>query len=252
MKKSRKSKLLLGFAVLFFLMGMFLYFGIAGFSFSALVCFGIAAVLVCFWVLKLLPFPLGRILRWCVSSLLSIGLLLAAFTGVQIAAAQNGTQDATGQYLVVLGAGVNGNTPSYILRTRIDAAYDYLKENPDVQCIVSGGQGDGENISEAQCMFDHLTAKGIDPERIWLEDQSTSTKENLAYTLEVIREKTGQAPASLTLLSNEFHLYRAGLFAAQQGITAQTVPADTRWTALYINYFLREIVCVWYLTVFGG
>jgi len=252
MKRKRNFPVLLCFAALFFLLGLFLYFGIAGFSFSAIVCFGLGAVLLCYQLLKLLPAKPKKILRWCISSLLCIGLLLAILTGVLISTAQGGTQNATGEYLVVLGAGVNGTTPSYILRTRIDAAYTYLKEHPDVQCIVSGGKGSGENISEAQCMFDHLTAMGIPADQIWLEDRSTSTKENLAYTLEVIREKTGQAPASLTLLSNEFHLYRASLFAARQGLTVETVPADTRWAALYINYFLREIVCVWYLTVFGG
>lgn len=252
MKKNRKSTLLLCFAAVFFLMGLFLYFGIAGFSFSAYLCFGVGALLVGYWLLRLLPLKSGRLLRRCMSSLLCVFLLLAVFTGVQIAAAQSGTQNTTGEYLVVLGAGVNGSTPSYILRTRIDAAFDYLTENPNVQCIVSGGQGNGENISEAQCMFDHLTAMGIAPDRIWLEDRSTSTKENLAYTMEVIREKTGQTPASLTLLSNEFHLYRAELFAAQQGLAVETVPAQTRWAALYINYFLREILAVWYLTVFGG
>lgn len=252
MKTKRKFPVLLSVAALFFLFGLFLYFGIAGFSFSACICFGISAVLVCFRLILLLPAKPKKILLWCLSSLLCIGLLLAIVTGALILCAQSGTQSADSEYLVVLGAGVNGTTPSYILRTRIEAAYDYLSANPQVQCIVSGGQGNGEDISEAQCMFDHLTAMGIDPSRIWLEDRSTSTKENLAYTLEVITQKTGQAPDRLILLSNDFHLYRAGLFAAQQGIAVETVPANTGWASLYINYFLREIVCIWYLIVFGG
>lgn len=249
--KRKKNGLLL-WAALFAALGLFLYFGIAGFSFSAYLCFGLAAVFLCYWLLRKLPLRTQKLFRRCISGLLLIGLLLAVYTGVQISLAAQGTEDPQGEYLVVLGAGVNGTTPSYILRTRIDAAYEYLSANPDVQCIVSGGKGGGEDISEAQCMFEQLTAKGIEAERIWLEDRSTSTKENLAYTLEVIREKTGSTPTSLTLLSNEFHLYRASLFAGQQGLAVETVPAETRWAALYINYFLREIVCVWYLIIFGG
>lgn len=251
MAKRKKNGLLL-WAILFVALGLFLYFGVAGFSFSAFLCFGVAAVFLCYWLLRKLPFPIQKLLRRCLSGLLLIGLLLAVFTGVQISLAAQGTEDPQGEYLVVLGAGVNGTTPSYILRTRIEAAYEYLSANPDVQCIVSGGKGGGEDISEAQCMFEHLTAMGIAPERIWLEDRSTSTKENLAYTLQVIREKTGSTPTSLTLLSNDFHLYRASLFAGQQGIAAETVPASTNWAALYINYFLREIGCIWYLIIFGG
>ena len=62
-----------------------------------------------------------------------------------------------------------------MLKHRLDAAYDYLTEHPDVPVIVCGGQGPDESISEAQCMYEYLTKKGIAAERITQEDRSTST-----------------------------------------------------------------------------
>ena len=154
--------------------------------------------------------------------------------------------------MVVFGAGVNGNVPSLSLRNRIDGAYNYLAANPDAICIVSGGQGTGENISEAECMFRELTKMGIGAERIWQEDQSTSTRENLKFSLDLIQQRTGIRPTEIGLLSSEYHLYRAGLFAQEQGVTAYGIPAETSWVSLRINYYLREIVAVWYYTLFGG
>ena len=153
--------------------------------------------------------------------------------------------------MIVLGAGINGSTPSRSLQDRIDAAYAYLTEHPQVQCIVSGGQGPGENLTEAQCMYDHLTAMGIDGSRIWLEDRSTSTLENIEFSLNVIEEKTGSRPDAAGILSSEYHLYRAGLFAKQQGLTAVGIPARTYWRHLFVSYFVREIFAVLYYSILG-
>ena len=70
--------------------------------------------------------------------------------------------------VVILGAGVNGTTPSVALQTRIDAAERYLKAHPGIPAGLSGGQGPGEDISEARAMYNALTDRGIDPERLIL------------------------------------------------------------------------------------
>ena len=101
-------------------------------------------------------------------------------------------------------------------------------------------------------MYEHLVAKGIDPERIWLESSSTSTRENLRYSLALIEEKTGQRPAQAAVLSSEFHLFRANFFAEEQELEMVGVPAKTPWLTLLVNYFLREIVAVWYYMILGG
>ena len=39
---------------------------------------------------------------------------------------------------------------------------------------------------------------------------------------------------------------------AAEGVTSYGIPARTSWVTLRINYFLREIVAVWYYTILGG
>ena len=101
-------------------------------------------------------------------------------------------------------------------------------------------------------MFRYLTAKGISPDRIWLEDKATSTLENLRYSLDLIEDRTGIRPAKTAVLSSEYHLYRARMFAGWLDLEAELVPAKTEVFPLRWNYYLREIFAVWYYTVFGG
>ena len=101
-------------------------------------------------------------------------------------------------------------------------------------------------------MFNALTAMGIDPDRLWMEDKSTSTQENLNFSLALIEAKTGSRPQILGLVSSEFHLYRAGLYAADCGVTAVGIPAHTGWLSLQLNYYLREVAAVWKYMIFGG
>lgn len=225
-----------------------------GYRFSALVTFGIAALVLCFQLLKLAgrKHPkFSRLSRRLLSVLLCILLVGAAVTGATIATTAHSAGDTPCQYLIVLGAGVNGTVPSLSLRERLDAAYGYLNAHPDAICIVSGGQGPGEDITEAACMAQWLMDKGIDPGRIWQEDKATSTEENLSLSLDLIQEKTGTRPQTAGIVSSEYHLYRAGLMARDQGLTPIPVPAKTQWISLRINYYLREIAAVWYYWVFG-
>lgn len=109
-------------------------------------------------------------------------------------------------YIIVLGAKVNGTTPGGALRNRIQVAYEYARANPDTIIVASGGKGDDEGISEAECIFNILVAKGIEPSRIIIEDKSTSTRENLFNTLELI---DADANTQIGLVTNDFHIYRA-------------------------------------------
>ncbi len=171
-------------------------------------------------------------------------LLAMAITGGLIISACGGSAGES-PYLLVLGTVVEGTEPSAMLRDRILGAYDYLTAHPEVICIVSGYKSASAEISEAECMQRELVALGIDPERIWMEDQATSTYENLTCTLKLIEEKTGQKPEMLGILSSEFHLYRAGLLARELGVPAFTIPAKTTDLPTLIYYFLRETVVLW-------
>ena len=101
-------------------------------------------------------------------------------------------------------------------------------------------------------MYEHLVNLGIDPSRVWVEDQATSTWENLNFSLDLIEEKTGTRPETIGLVSSEYHLYRAGLFARDCGVTAVGIPAKTSWLTVRINYFMREVGGIWHYLVLGG
>ena len=241
--------------ILFSLLAPFFFFCMVGYDFSGLVCLAIVGVILVYKGLRLLSrkYPHdARILRRIFSCLLCIGLLVVGVTEVIIIDASFGSPKERCDYMVVLGAGVRGNVPSLSLRNRIDATYDYLTAHPDVIAVLSGGQGEGEDMTEAQCMFDHLTQMGIDESRLWMEDQATSTWENLNFSLDLIEEKTGQRPEKLGVLSSEYHLFRASLFADACGVDFIGVPAKTTKISLRINYFMREVAGVWHYLLLGG
>lgn len=247
----KKAILFLVPAVVLILLGIG-YGNVPGFQFSAVLCFGAAAVAVCYWLLSIRPGKTALWMRRCLTVLLVVGILLAAVTFLLIADEAAGDPETARNYVIVLGAGVNGKNPSMILQERLTAAQAYLETHPEAICIVSGGQGAGEEITEAACMQNYLVNNGIAPERIWMEERATSTWENIAYSLELIEEKAGRRPATVGMISNEFHLLRAGLMAEKQGLEIVGIPAETSWTALRINYYLREIVAIWKFIIFGG
>ena len=149
-------------------------------------------------------------------------------------------------YMIILGTTVEGTEPSPMLRDRIEAAAEYLEKNPDVMAIVSGRKADGNNISEAQCMFNKLVELGIDPTRILMEDQATSTVENFQFSIALLEEKLGRVPQNIGVLSSEFHLLRARLIARSYGLDAATIPAHTSDSEAFFTYYVREIFMVWY------
>lgn len=143
--------------------------------------------------------------------------------------------------LVVLGCKVYGTKASLMLEERLQAAYKFLQQHPEVPCVVSGGKGDDEDISEAECMYQYLADAGISEERIFLEANSTNTGENIIFSMEVIKRE--HLCPRLALVSNEFHIYRATKIARRLGYTAQGIPARTAWW-LFPTYFVRELLCI--------
>lgn len=189
--------------------------------------------------------------RLILALLLALAVIVVSFaaTGVVIMAHADGMEGEF-DYLLVLGTAVEGTEPSDMLRDRIEAAYVYLAEHPDVICIVSGYQSGSGEISEAACMYRELVERGIEPHRIWMEPNAGSTLENLAFSLALIEEKTGSRPSRIGILSSEFHLLRAEMFAKEQGVDCVTVSAKTSDTGTFLSYFLREIIMVWYYSIF--
>ena len=144
--------------------------------------------------------------------------------------------------VIVLGAGVNGETPSAALWSRIRAAEDYLQKHPDVPVVLSGGRGPGENISEAEAMRRALEGTGAE---LLPEDRSTNTAENFRYSKELLEEYgLDTETAVVAVVTNDFHCFRSHMIAQRQGLRTVDVPAELPWWWLTANYYLREAFAV--------
>ncbi len=170
--------------------------------------------------------------------------------------------------VMIFGCYVRGEEPGRTLTTRLDAALSLLKRYPNADCIVSGGQGSNEAISEAEAMRRYLVSCGIAEERITLEDRSTNTSENLEYTFAILTgsESDGSAastpgsPASsnstdsarsvdtdgrrLVGVSSEYHLPRIRMLSRALGREIETYPAYDANIGNTLIYTLREYMGV--------
>lgn len=151
-------------------------------------------------------------------------------------------------YLIVLGCGLRGEEPTEPLRARLDTALDYLDRNETCTVIVSGGQGRGEAITEAEAMRRYLTERGVDNDRIIIEDRSTSTSENFKFSNKAADNLL--AATQTAFVTNDFHIYRAYNLARLQGFTFNHIHADTSWYNLAPCY-LREMLAIMKMTAFG-
>ena len=225
---------------------------VPGLQFSAALCLALALLLTVLYFLHKYATPVTVFLRRLIYVFLILGILAASITeGFIVSAAHPDSQPAC-DYIIVLGAGVNGSKPSLSLQERIQAAYAYLTAHPNAIAVLSGGQGSGEDITEAACMYGELTAMGIDGSRLLLEEKSSSTMENLTFTMELLQAQSGSRPARVGIVSSEYHLFRAGLFAKALGVESVGIPAKTTWVSLRLNYYLREVAAVWKYLVFDA
>ena len=143
-------------------------------------------------------------------------LLLAAallFAGLELTIGLQGRTHLVGQprTMVIFGCQMKKDGPSVLLKDRLDTALAYLESHPDMTVIVTGGKGDDEHVSEAQGMYDYLTAHGVDGNRIYKEDQSRNTWQNVNNTLDLMEQEGMELTQDVVLVSNGFHLSRIQL-----------------------------------------
>jgi uncharacterized SAM-binding protein YcdF (DUF218 family) len=180
----------------------------------------VACLLVFIWLF--VPLVLRRFFRRVLGKAYipvkaAYALILAAFTATFIAflAFVFSAVDETpyeelpeGTVVVTFGAKVKENgEPGTPLARRLDKTIEILKARSDAVCVVSGGQGADEPISEAEAMKRRLVSAGIDESRIYVEDQSHNTLQNIAYSREVI-EKNGLGGRAVACVSSDFHVAR--------------------------------------------
>lgn len=143
---------------------------------------------------------------------------------------------------VVLGCRIKGNSPTPFLEDRTKRAAQLYKENKVKYIIVSGGKGNGENMSEAQCMKNILLEEGIAEDKIFMEDKSENTRQNIKNSNEIIKKNNFN---SVIVVSNLFHLRRASILCGKNGVNASysgTFSKKYMGTEIYGG--LREIPAI--------
>lgn len=152
-------------------------------------------------------------------------------------------------YIIVLGAGlINGERVSPLLAKRIDKAIafywaqSHATLNPPI-LLMSGGQGADEKLPEAIAMKNYALEKGIPERDILVETNSTTTLENMRFSKELMDRESGGGAYSAIFSSNNYHIFRAGLFAKQAQLKANGIGAKTAFYYLP-NAFLREYIAI--------
>lgn len=229
----------------------------AFFFFSRNIFLGVSFLMICFALAGLFVAYIGALYApWKAPWVLSAVKILKALTLVGVCAilisfivielhilrGSKSKPQEDSECLIVLGAGVYGTRPSASLRSRMDAALEYLKSNPNVYAILSGGQGPGEDISEAEAMRRYLTERGIEESRLILEDKSTSTVENFAFSFKLAKEQTF---SKFTVVTNDFHMYRSRRLASNMGYEIGGISAPVPKQGLFpLSCYLREYCSV--------
>lgn len=185
-----------------------------------------------------------KIAKLCIS----VCILVLIVSNLLIVSELNSTVDDLGNidYAVVLGAGLEGDKVSNRLKKRLDLAFEEVKDT-GIPIIVSGGQGEDELISEAEAMFLYLTEKGMDSAKIIKEEESTSTKENITFSDEIIDKEN----VRVVIFTSDYHMYRAKMLGKREGWKVGGFSAKNSFSER-IRFLLREnialikdIIVVW-------
>ncbi len=224
----------------------------SNFNFGLLIIYLITAGL---WIYALFHGPIdafcaagvGRVLKILFFCGLGVFALLVGFVAVSgYSHLPQGDEKA----VIVLGAGLRKDTPSDLLRRRLQKALEYHQENPEAWIVVTGGQGPGETIPEGVAMARWLEENGVPEDRIIVEDKSTSTEENLLFARRLLEEKGISAADPVVVVTNAFHCYRGGEYARMAGFQdVDTLPASIGLNSIMPCYF-REVFAVLYYWVF--
>ena len=247
-----KNKTQYSLIIILALLGLFIALTPNGIRFTGYLLIGIAALWLaglwlCRWAKQSRA---GRICKRIFFATLAVGL--SCLISIEILLLRYGETDNAAlpvDAVIVLGAGVNGETPSAALGSRIRAAEAYLERHPDVPVVLSGGQGPGEDISEAEAMRRRLEDTVENP--LLLEDRSTSTAENFRFSKALLEARgLDTETAVIAVVTNDFHCFRAHMIAQRQGLRIVDVPAELPWWWLTANYYAREAFAVVKTAVF--
>ena len=253
MKQTAKRILL---ALYLLAAGAFVLIGLGAMAYgirTSVLAIGCGALMLALWLLgcalkKRRP-RLCALASRAVAAVFLLALAVSLAASAQIASCYFDDDAPEDAVMVILGCGLSsadGVSPSLVMHRRLAAAEAYLSAHPETVCVLSGGQGPGENITEALAMFRFLTERGIDESRLYLEEQSTSTRENLQFSRALLLAEgliPEEAPASLLVVTDGFHQFRAQQLGGALGFDCYSVSAHAPLPIVCI-YWLREVPAI--------
>jgi uncharacterized SAM-binding protein YcdF (DUF218 family) len=175
-------------------------------------------------------------------------LLYIAVISIMMIIAMNTSPPDEAVTLIVHGAQVVEEEPNIILHLRLRAALTFMQDNPHSVAVLSGGVGNVATISEGEAMRRFLVNNGIANDRLFVEGYSTSTLENIEFSLRIIEEQG--LPRNVVITTDGFHQFRAQSFARGVGLNPSALPSTTPITSLPY-YWLREIAAITTQVVLG-
>ena len=159
--------------------------------------------------------------------------------------------DPDRDYMLILGCQINGDgTLTPLLKGRADRALEFARmqketTGKDVILVPSGGQGADEVMPEGRAIRNYLVSQGVPEEQILVEDGSANTEENFRLSMELIRRAGGETRPKIGFSTTNYHVFRSGILAAQQGVLAQGIGSRTR-SYFWVNAFVREFIATVY------
>lgn len=189
----------------------------------------------------------ARIRPKALKAIVSAGLVifLLSFVIIEGTIIYNGfkVDNENPDYIIVLGAAMKGSRPSLELADRLDRSLEFYRKHTAERIIVTGGKGIGEDIAEGQFMKGYLVEHGIPSERVICEDKSESTWENIVNSRKIIQETDKRQNIKLTIVTNDFHMFRAKFLARREGFIAYGYPTGTPFYIIP-NHFVREYFAI--------
>ncbi|OMF95811.1 YdcF family protein [Paenibacillus sp. FSL R7-0273] len=175
----------------------------------------------------------------CVT-LAAAGLLWCAIVFNRVNSAATASPMVPADAGVILGMSMWGDKPSPGLKERLDYGLKLYKEGKFSRFIVSGGLDNPDyQYTEGQGMRNYLVEQGVPEEVILMENESTSTYENLKFSREIM-QREGMTTA--VIITHTFHGQRAIEMAAEFGYTSPQLGVTESQTMSMLKYKSREIL----------